>query len=577
MNLFFIFILLLQAISGISAAVCRTSNVYQSHMVLQRAPQITYLYGFADPNVQVTTIFRASNLTTIASPQGEWRQALPATDASPTTGSGETISFSCNNGINFELTDVLFGDVVICSGQSNMQFTLVQVTDTVPWNASAEIAAAANYPSIRTMTVGQSFTSFTPLNELGANATLSWSAASPQVIGSGEWNATSAVCWFFGKALFDALNVPIGLISSNWGGTSIPCWSDNSTNAQCNFPGLSIDNTHLSTRKKNYIAGKGTADKFASKLFLEARDGGDMPDPNAGVGVLFNAMIYPFTRGPMTISNIIWFQGESDLIDNFNSFEEAYGPIGNILPNSLYACQQTALIQSWRTYFNSPNSFFGFVTLEPWQYPPPGIPGPLAEFRMAQLAALNLPNVGYASGVDIGDVSSPYGSIHPRAKRAVGTRLANAALALNYGKTEIAWKGPTYKSISTEWSNGAITANVTFDNVVTTLRLLDPPMIPSTPYCQAIKGSIVAPDPSKCAWFTLFGDAGEVFNATTVTLTDDLKGIVLIAPAADKANIIATSFGWGNWPVNMVYTSEGLPLEPWWCNVENACYGRRFK
>ena len=567
-------ILLLTIDVSVSAAVCRLSNVYQSHMVLQRAPQVTNLYGFADPNTIVTTIVRGTNLTSTASSSGEWRQALPATSASSTTGSGETIEFSCSNGINFILTDVLFGDVVLCGGQSNQQFTLKQISDIPPWNATAEIAAAAAYPSIRTMTVGQSVTSVTPLRELGANATLPWSLATPETIGSGEWNATSAVCWFFGKALSDALQIPIGLISSNWGGTSIPCWSSNATNAQCNFPGVSSnsDAPFRTVRKSN----TGSADKFASKSFLEARDAGDMPDPNAGAGVLFNAMIYPFTRGPMTISNIIWFQGESDLIDNFNSFEEAYGPIGNILPNSLYACQQTAMIQSWRNYFDSPNSFFGFVTLEPWQYPPPGIPGPLAEFRMAQMAALNLPNVGYASGVDIGDVSSPYGSIHPRAKRAVGNRLANAALALNYGKTEIPWKSPSYRSISTHVENGVVTANVTLDNVPTSLTLLDPPMIPTSPYCQAVKGGVVAPDPTACAWFTLFGDAGEVINATSVTLTDDQKGLVLSANVSNKPNIIATSFGYGNWPVNMIYSNEGLPLEPWWCNVENACYGRRF-
>ena len=561
--------------------LCRLSNVYQNFMVLQRAPQVTNLYGFADPNTLITTIFRGTNLTSIASASGEWRQELPPTIASSITSSGETISFSCNNGIQFELNNILFGDVVLCGGQSNMQFTLIQISNTPPYNASEEIAATAAYPYIRTMTVGQSFTSYTPLNELGSNATLPWSIASPSTIGSGEWNATSAVCWFFGKALADVLQIPIGLISSNWGGTTIPCWSDTATNAHCNFPGQASSSSSTTTMSKKMWRNKGmkygsSANTFATQEFISARDAGTIPDPNAGAGVLFNAMIIPFTKGPMSLSNIIWFQGESDLIDNWNSYEEAYGPLGTILPNGLYACQQNAMIQSWRTYFNSSNSFFGFVTIEPWLYPPPGIPGPLAEFRMAQLAALSLPNVGYASGVDIGDISGPYSSIHPRAKRAIGTRLANAALALNYGHTEITWKGPTYKSITTNVENGIITVNVTLNNVPTSLTLLNPPMIPSTPFCQAVQGRIITSDPTQCAWFTLFGDAGEVFNATSVSLTDDSKGIVLIATTSGKPNIIASSFGWGNWPVNMIYSSEGLPLEPWWCNSENACYGKRF-
>jgi sialate O-acetylesterase len=119
---------------------------------------------------------------------------------------------------------------------SNMQFTVHQITDDAGWNASAEIAAAANYPGVRTMTVGQVFTSATPLLELGAPPTLPWSVASPAVIGSGDWNATSATCWFYGKQLADALGVPVGLISTNWGGTVIPSWSDEATNAACGFP-----------------------------------------------------------------------------------------------------------------------------------------------------------------------------------------------------------------------------------------------------------------------------------------------------------------------------------------------------
>jgi hypothetical protein len=107
-----LWVILLQTIDvSVSAAVCRLSNVYQSHMVLQRAPQVSNLYGFADPNTIVTTIFRGNNLTSTASSSGEWRQALPATSASSTTGSGETISFSCSNDINFEFFDYHYSKI----------------------------------------------------------------------------------------------------------------------------------------------------------------------------------------------------------------------------------------------------------------------------------------------------------------------------------------------------------------------------------------------------------------------------------------------------------------------------------
>lgn len=71
------------------------------------------------------------------------------------------------------------------------------------------------------MTVGETTTSYFPLTELAVPPIQLWSVASPATIGAGNWSATSAVCWFTGKDLADALQVPIGLIGSNWGGTII--------------------------------------------------------------------------------------------------------------------------------------------------------------------------------------------------------------------------------------------------------------------------------------------------------------------------------------------------------------------
>lgn len=262
----------------------------------------------------------------------------------------------------------------------------------------------------------------------------------------------------------------------------------------------------------------------------------------------------------------------ADLIDNFNSYEAAYSPIGYFLPVSTYACQQKALIAAWRSAFASPNAFFGFVTLEPWFYPPPGAVSPLVEFRMAQLQALALPNVGYASGVDIGDSTGPFTSIHPRAKRVVGARLARAALNLHYGRADVAWRGPTFRSQAAEQAGGVVTVRVALDNVPTTLALLQADMPGATPFCQARGGAVVAPaGPQQCAWFTIFGGGGEALNATGVALSADKKGLVLTAEGSING-FQSTQFGWGVWPVNMVYSAEGLPLEPWWCNAEGACF-----
>ena len=96
-----------------------------------------------------------------------------------------------------------------------MQFTTDCIGFQDGYNATAEIEESINYPTIRTMTVGTFTTSYVPLPELGAPPQLPWSVASPASIGFGNWSATSAVCWFYGKDLSDALNIPIGGIGTD--------------------------------------------------------------------------------------------------------------------------------------------------------------------------------------------------------------------------------------------------------------------------------------------------------------------------------------------------------------------------
>jgi sialate O-acetylesterase len=201
------------------------SNTLGSHMVLQRDRPAT-IWGFGTPNTVVKTIFRGQTLVSSVGADGVFRQALPATGA----GGPYTIGVSASTGESTVLSDVLFGDVFFCSGQSNMQFTLSQAV-----NASAEIAAANGYPGIRVMSVGDGSTSYTPLSQL-ASLQLGWTVANSSVIGYGNWSYFSAVCWLFARDVYNGLGgkVPIGAISSNWGGTRIQAWSSPQANAACN-------------------------------------------------------------------------------------------------------------------------------------------------------------------------------------------------------------------------------------------------------------------------------------------------------------------------------------------------------
>lgn len=247
---------------------CALSNVLGSHMVLQRAPASAMVWGFAPPGTGVkTTLAGLSGLTSVADAAGVWRQALPPQPASST---GTNITFSCTTGEAFALADILFGEVAVCGGQSNMQFSLSQIGFQDGYNATQETLEADAYPQVRTMTVGEFATSYAPLQQLAAAPLLRWSVANSTTIGLGNWSATSAVCWFFGRYLFDQLRVPVGLVSSNWGGTIIQSWMDNATNAQCGpaeAPSQETLEAPLAFADPTFGAGSG-------------------PNPNTGFGVL---------------------------------------------------------------------------------------------------------------------------------------------------------------------------------------------------------------------------------------------------------------------------------------------------
>jgi sialate O-acetylesterase len=129
---------------------------------------------------------------------GVWRQQLPAMPA----GGPYNLTFSSSTGGSASMSDVLFGDVYLCGGQSNMEFTVASAL-----NASAEIAAA-NYPWIRVFTVGQGNSSNTPFVDL-ASVEQTWTAATPASIGGPDWHEFSAMYDGDGDGCRSSPTVPI--------------------------------------------------------------------------------------------------------------------------------------------------------------------------------------------------------------------------------------------------------------------------------------------------------------------------------------------------------------------------------
>ena len=181
----------------------RLPKILGSNMVLQR-DQPTKIWGWAKPGTTVEVVFDGKSYKGQTNTNEEWSVQLPATEAG---GPYDLVIKS--GGESKELSNILFGDVWVCSGQSNMEWPVSSAN-----NPKVEIAAA-DYPEIRLFNVPNKIATI-PQSDLEGGE---WSACSPKSIAG-----FSAVGYFFGRDLHKTLDIPIGLIGSNWGGTVVETW-----------------------------------------------------------------------------------------------------------------------------------------------------------------------------------------------------------------------------------------------------------------------------------------------------------------------------------------------------------------
>jgi sialate O-acetylesterase len=204
-------------------------------MVLQRAPQRAIVWGYGDASTLTTLTINDQIYTTMSQAEliNGQNESIWSVTLDPVSDEGPFdihVSQPLANGtlVTITLHDVLFGDVWLCSGQSNMQLTVSLI-----YNATEEIANAGNYPKIRVFTAALN-QSATPIEEL-FDIVLNWSVASPHSIGGRDWQYMSAVCWLYGRMIHQALDGrPIGLIAASWAGTSIQVWMPPKALQECN-------------------------------------------------------------------------------------------------------------------------------------------------------------------------------------------------------------------------------------------------------------------------------------------------------------------------------------------------------
>ena len=296
-----------------------------------------------------------------------------------------------------ELTNVLVGEVWICSGQSNMEWPLKS-----SFEPEADIAASSN-PMLRLITVPK-LKADEPTHDFKGK----WQQADPT-----STPAFSAVGYYFGRDLQKALGVPVGLIQSDWGGSPAEVWMNQAT--------LESNPRYKKEILDAYAAAKKKYDEAI------AQSGKTKSSPNLGwkPTELYNGMIAPLI--PYAIKGAIWYQGES-----------------NAGRAHQYRTLFPDMIRNWRRDWNQGDFTFLAVQLAPF-FPIKDQPAESAwaELREAQLHTTTvLPKTGVAVITDLGDEKD----IHPKKKAPVGARLALSARGVAYGE-KIVYSGPIYKKM----------------------------------------------------------------------------------------------------------------------------------
>ncbi|WP_298614429.1 sialate O-acetylesterase [uncultured Odoribacter sp.] len=386
MKISFIISIFLLLYSGIQAEV-KLPAILGDHMILQQNSLIN-LWGKTDPGLQVriTPSWNDSCYITKADTKGEWKVKVP------TPAAGGPYSLTFDDGDVLKLQHIRIGEVWICSGQSNMQMPLKGFPSQPVFRSTETLLEANRYPDLSLFTVSRQ------------------PHSSPQEDCCGQWSPSSmesaanfsAVGYYFAKYLSDVLNIPIGIIESDWGGTRIETWMPLES-------ALKIDAAILQS--------DATATYF---------------DKTA---VLYNGMIAPIT--PYTARGFIWYQGES-----------------NKGHHDKYAANMAEMVHSWRQLWGNPEMPFFYVEIAPFDYDIPEHqfekqPNPILRPLLveAQLQALNLiPYSGIAATSDIGDSCF----IHPSRKDLVGQRLALLALHQTYSQKGHDTYGPRFESVTYE-------------------------------------------------------------------------------------------------------------------------------
>ena len=399
-----------------ASATIFLSPLFNDHMVLQRDAAI-HIWGTATTNKTITVTFAGKIIST--QPQQQvWEVIFPAMQA----GGPFTLTISSDNSITIH--DILIGDVWICAGQSNMRFRVNQAFD-----ADMALLQSKN----EQLRLSDWEGSINPINQRYPLAFLREMKPSNFYLNK-EWkkadsasiSAFSAVGYFFGNNLQQALHTPIGLINNSIGGVPVETYIP--------LTSLKTDSVLFPLAGDNWLHNPlypvWTGERVMQNLIAwkEEAPFSPMPAHPYQPGFLFDAGIEPLHK--LAIKGVIWYQGESNA--TFTADSSAMDP-------SLNKRKLSLLISSWRKHFNDPALPFIIIQL-------PSTKRDWEQYREVQLeVSKELKNVLLVVTLDLGHATD----VHPHNKKTVGERSARIALANIYGK-KITASGPVFQSYRTE-------------------------------------------------------------------------------------------------------------------------------
>lgn len=378
---------------------CKLANTIQSGMVIQQsAPFTVWGTARAGSTIKVKAGWNNKTFTVKNGWNNTWEVKIDVPAATPGKFTPYELDIYADND-TIKITDILIGDVWLCSGQSNMD---MELKPFLPWlkgviDYETEIAAA-NYPQIRLLDIKSDFQKI-PVEDCKGT----WKTCTPD-------NAKdfSAVAYYFGRELYKRLNIPVGLVTSSIGATTCQAWTSRET--------LEGDKV-LSKILYRYDTSAAAKETLDSTVTFEK-----LTRPT----LLYNAMIYPLRR--FSLKGFLWYQGESNKDDA-----------------AIYARLNTAMIKNWRFLFQQGDLPFYFVQVAPYNWQEnDSTKYNYAVFRDAQKDVLKLKNTGMVVTMDIGEADD----IHPRNKKDVGVRLALHALAKTYKQSNIQYEGPVFNNFS---------------------------------------------------------------------------------------------------------------------------------